>query len=241
MAASRKFRNVADNGKVAFVVDDVPSVDPWRVRCVEIRGRAEALDAEAAQANDLGGPTIRIHPERIISFGLGATDQGRPSTRVERPRRVRRKLGGVASDDAFDAFEVGRSHSVVRGPTPRNAVTRRPFHQHFGCCLTCRNDSMHRGRHGGSPRCRTLGPRTRCRTLGPGDGGIRCDVGRVGGAAVRPFPPARDDRAAARLVTTACRVHQRLSVELAVRGPRGVHRQLSSRHETDRGVHGADL
>ena len=75
MAASRKFRNVADNGKVAFVVDDVPSVDPWRVRCVEIRGRAEALDAEAAQANDLGGPTIRIHPERIISFGLGATDQ----------------------------------------------------------------------------------------------------------------------------------------------------------------------
>ncbi|PBC50632.1 pyridoxamine 5'-phosphate oxidase [Rhodococcus sp. ACS1] len=75
MAASRKFRNVADNGKVAFVVDDVPSVDPWRVRCVEIRGRAEALDADAAQANGLGGPTIRIRPERIISFGLGATDQ----------------------------------------------------------------------------------------------------------------------------------------------------------------------
>ena len=75
LAASRKVRNVADTGKVAFVVDDVPSVDPWRVRCVEIRGRAEALDAEAAQVNDLGGPTIRIHPERIISFGLGATDQ----------------------------------------------------------------------------------------------------------------------------------------------------------------------
>ncbi|MFC9355463.1 PPOX class F420-dependent oxidoreductase [Rhodococcus sp. NPDC057014] len=74
MAASRKFRNVADNGKVAFVVDDVPSVDPWRVRCVEIRGRAEALDADAAEAGGLGGPTIRIHPERIISFGLGATD-----------------------------------------------------------------------------------------------------------------------------------------------------------------------
>ncbi|BAH54258.1 PPOX class F420-dependent oxidoreductase [Rhodococcus opacus] len=75
MASSRKFRNVADNGKVAFVVDDVPSVDPWRVRCVEIRGRAEALDDAAARANGLGGPTIRIRPERIISFGLGATDQ----------------------------------------------------------------------------------------------------------------------------------------------------------------------
>ena len=33
MAASRKFRNVADNGRVAFVIDDVPSVDPWQVRC----------------------------------------------------------------------------------------------------------------------------------------------------------------------------------------------------------------
>ncbi|MHA4848735.1 PPOX class F420-dependent oxidoreductase [Rhodococcus sp. MSC1_016] len=75
MAASRKFRNVADNGRVAFVVDDVPSVDPWRVRCVEIRGRGEAIDADAAQTQGLGGPTIRIHPRRIISFGLGAADQ----------------------------------------------------------------------------------------------------------------------------------------------------------------------
>lgn len=65
MTASRKFKNVADNGRAAFVVDDLPSVDPWRVRCVEIRGRAEALDASA---------TIRIHPERIISFGLEGTE-----------------------------------------------------------------------------------------------------------------------------------------------------------------------
>ncbi|MFD4367912.1 PPOX class F420-dependent oxidoreductase [Rhodococcus sp. NPDC058521] len=65
MTASRKFKNVADNGGVAFVVDDLPSVDPWRVRCVEIRGRAEAIDATA---------TIRVHPERIISFGLEGTE-----------------------------------------------------------------------------------------------------------------------------------------------------------------------
>lgn len=70
MASSRKFRNVADNGRAAFVVDDVPSVDPWRVRCVEIRGRAEAIDTATAASRGLDGPTIRIHPERIISFGL---------------------------------------------------------------------------------------------------------------------------------------------------------------------------
>jgi len=36
MARSRKFRNVADNGRVAFVVDDLASVQPWRPRFLEI-------------------------------------------------------------------------------------------------------------------------------------------------------------------------------------------------------------
>lgn len=70
MTGSRKFHNVAENGRVAFVVDDIASVDPWRVRCVEIRGRAEALDVTGAGAHGLDAPIIRIHPERIISFGL---------------------------------------------------------------------------------------------------------------------------------------------------------------------------
>ena len=63
LAKSLKYRNVADNGRAAFVVDDVASVDPWRVRCIEIRARAEALEIE-------GTPLIRLHPKRIISFGL---------------------------------------------------------------------------------------------------------------------------------------------------------------------------
>jgi pyridoxamine 5'-phosphate oxidase family protein len=66
MAASRKFRNVAANGRVAFVVDDLPSTDPWRVRCVEIRGHGEAVDGPDA--------IIRIHPRRVISFGVGEPD-----------------------------------------------------------------------------------------------------------------------------------------------------------------------
>jgi pyridoxamine 5'-phosphate oxidase family protein len=64
---SRKFRNIADNGCAAFVVDDLVSVRPWRVRCLEIRGVAEALSTGR-------GPLIRLHPKRIISFGIDEPD-----------------------------------------------------------------------------------------------------------------------------------------------------------------------
>lgn len=70
MAASRKFRNIAGNGRAAFVIDDIVSVQPWRVRCVEIRGSAEAIEKPADSATGNDGPVIRIHPQRIISFGL---------------------------------------------------------------------------------------------------------------------------------------------------------------------------
>lgn len=70
---SRKFRNVLDNGRVAFVVDDVPSTSPWRVRCVEIRGYAEVVE-EPDAFPDLDDMIIRIHPKRIISFGIAEPD-----------------------------------------------------------------------------------------------------------------------------------------------------------------------
>jgi len=70
MGASRKFRNLAGNPKVAFVVDDIASVQPWRVRCVEIRGRAEALRDQVPLAPGMSAEIIRIRPERVISFGL---------------------------------------------------------------------------------------------------------------------------------------------------------------------------
>jgi pyridoxamine 5'-phosphate oxidase family protein len=75
LSSSRKFRNIADNGRVAFVVDDVASVDPWRVRCLEIRGRGEAITVTGESGEGGDGPLIRIHPERIISFGIDVPDQ----------------------------------------------------------------------------------------------------------------------------------------------------------------------
>jgi pyridoxamine 5'-phosphate oxidase family protein len=70
MGASRKFRNVAANGQVAFVVDDLVSVQPWTVRGIEIRGHAEAItDAEPPQ-QFMSAEIIRIHPRRIFSWGI---------------------------------------------------------------------------------------------------------------------------------------------------------------------------
>jgi pyridoxamine 5'-phosphate oxidase family protein len=74
MAASKKFRNLADNHKVAFVVDDIASTNPWRVRCLEIRGIAEAIETPTDSAAGMDGAIIRVRPRRIVSFGIGAPD-----------------------------------------------------------------------------------------------------------------------------------------------------------------------
>jgi pyridoxamine 5'-phosphate oxidase family protein len=77
MSSSQKFRNIARNDKVAFVVDDIASRDPWRVRCLEIRGTAEQAwlaPSRAAAADELDAAIIRITPRRIISFGIDDTD-----------------------------------------------------------------------------------------------------------------------------------------------------------------------
>jgi pyridoxamine 5'-phosphate oxidase family protein len=60
---TKKYRDVAATGRAAIVIDDLASTDPWRPRAVEIRGRAEALPGPR--------PIVRIHPERVISWGLG--------------------------------------------------------------------------------------------------------------------------------------------------------------------------
>jgi pyridoxamine 5'-phosphate oxidase family protein len=70
MGATRKYRNVAANPAVAFVVDDVVSTDPFLARFVEIRGRAQALSDQPPPLPGMTGDIIRIHPDRVISSGL---------------------------------------------------------------------------------------------------------------------------------------------------------------------------
>jgi pyridoxamine 5'-phosphate oxidase family protein len=72
---SKKFRNLVANDRVAFVVDDLPSTNPWRVRCLEVRGRAEALTGVNAPDGHFDDAVIRIHPERILAFGVEDWDR----------------------------------------------------------------------------------------------------------------------------------------------------------------------
>jgi pyridoxamine 5'-phosphate oxidase family protein len=64
---TKKFRDVERSGRASIVIDDLASTDPWRPRGIEIRGRAEALRAGQGVDRDV----IRIHPERIVRWGLG--------------------------------------------------------------------------------------------------------------------------------------------------------------------------
>jgi len=70
LAASKKFRNVEAGSKAAFVVDDIESFQPWRVRGVEIRGTAEVLRDHEPPMRGMSREIIRIHPERVIVWGL---------------------------------------------------------------------------------------------------------------------------------------------------------------------------
>jgi pyridoxamine 5'-phosphate oxidase family protein len=61
---------------VSFVVDDIVSVDPWRVRGLEIRGKAAALTDQEPPQPYLSREVIRIHPKRIISWGISPGADG---------------------------------------------------------------------------------------------------------------------------------------------------------------------
>jgi pyridoxamine 5'-phosphate oxidase family protein len=97
LGATKKWRDVGRDPRVAFVVDDV--VPPWRPRLIEIRGTAERLATGGA---DLGrgfsGELIRITPARIVGYG------------VNDDRQADRRVGG---------------RDVARGTAEGVAVTRR--------------------------------------------------------------------------------------------------------------------
>lgn len=66
---TRKWRNIARNSRVAFVVDDAES-DPWRVRFVEVRGTAEQIPDPAPQPGQPSKAVIRITPTQVFTYGL---------------------------------------------------------------------------------------------------------------------------------------------------------------------------
>jgi pyridoxamine 5'-phosphate oxidase family protein len=62
---TKKYRDARRSGRAAIVIDDV--LAPRICRAVEVRGRAETFDDP---------PLIRIHPERIVSWGIESEVRG---------------------------------------------------------------------------------------------------------------------------------------------------------------------
>ena len=79
-ARSKKYRDVRDTGRAAFVVDDV--LPPWWPRGVEVRGRAE-VNGEGGEEIGPGfdADVVRIFPTRIVGWGLDS-DAFRPNSRT---------------------------------------------------------------------------------------------------------------------------------------------------------------
>ena len=71
---TKKFKDVARSGRAAIVIDDIASVNPFRPRAIEVRGRAEAIPGPHA--------LIRIYPERIVSWGVDAERSARTVARA---------------------------------------------------------------------------------------------------------------------------------------------------------------
>jgi PPOX class F420-dependent enzyme/OxyR family protein/uncharacterized protein (TIGR02246 family) len=96
LEASAKYRNIAVNPDVSFVIDDAIGEGAEGMRFIEIRGRAEQAQAPAGAAADGGtAPVIRIWPRRVVSWNIGP---------------------GPASFESFDLDDVAGSQSRPARP-----------------------------------------------------------------------------------------------------------------------------
>jgi pyridoxamine 5'-phosphate oxidase family protein len=77
MARSAKYRNIEDEPRVAFVVDEVTEPSIEGAHFLEIRGMAETVSGPAPEL-------IRIHPRRVIAFNVDPQSPGLHSRDISR-------------------------------------------------------------------------------------------------------------------------------------------------------------
>jgi pyridoxamine 5'-phosphate oxidase family protein len=69
-AQRKKFRDVRQDGRVAFVVDDV--LPPWQARGIEIRGTADVLETGGKSImDDFDDAMFRIRVSKVVAWGSG--------------------------------------------------------------------------------------------------------------------------------------------------------------------------
>ena len=75
MSQTKKTRDVQRTGRASIVIDDV--LPPWQPRMIEVRGTAEVLPAGGkAFGENFEDTIVRIHPTRVIAFGIESAGQG---------------------------------------------------------------------------------------------------------------------------------------------------------------------
>ena len=82
ISETKKWRDAGDHPRVAFVVDDV--LPPWQPRSIEILADAELLNSGGEGfARGLDPQIIRLHPVKIIAWGIDEKKQSRKIKNVE--------------------------------------------------------------------------------------------------------------------------------------------------------------
>jgi pyridoxamine 5'-phosphate oxidase family protein len=83
MSQTKKLRDVRRTGRASIVIDDV--LPPWQPRMLEIRGAAEVVDSggKATFGDNFDDVVVRIHPRRIIAFGIDDSETGVAGRDVE--------------------------------------------------------------------------------------------------------------------------------------------------------------
>lgn len=70
---STKYKNVLKNNKVALVIDDLKTVDPWDPRGLKIYGTADIVTRQGGYTDSTGNSNlyyIRITPKKKWSWGI---------------------------------------------------------------------------------------------------------------------------------------------------------------------------
>lgn len=70
---STKYKNVLKNNKVALVIDDLKTVDPWDPRGLKIYGTADIVTRQGGYMDSTGNSNlyyIRITPKKKWSWGI---------------------------------------------------------------------------------------------------------------------------------------------------------------------------
>jgi pyridoxamine 5'-phosphate oxidase family protein len=73
LVKSTKYKNVLKNNKVAIIIDDLKSVDPWDPRGIKIYGTADVVTRHGGYMDGTGhsNPTyIRVKPDKKWSWGI---------------------------------------------------------------------------------------------------------------------------------------------------------------------------